>query len=170
MSQVLVQQPRRAGRTAARGRERRSQADLARCHPIAKAMALNHMHQHMVRVRLQIFTREHDEPARELLAHLGWLLGIGAEVAANVAPGTHQAKRLHAALRMVVDMARSGARWQAHLAAHLDTEAQAAHQLMVAHPEVAQQLIAGADYLSSRISAGTVTLDDVAGADVYQST
>jgi hypothetical protein len=142
-------------------------ADLTKANPIAKAMAVASMRSHLTRVGLHIYTTQDGEPALDLLAHLAWLISLGAEIAANVAPGQLEARRLHLALRAVVQLATTGARWDASLATSLHTAAQNAHTLMLAHAHLGEQLIPSADHLSDAIRAGTATLADIAGDEIY---
>lgn len=150
-----------------RRRTARSRREQAHASPVALAIAREKMRRHMVTFGIEIFLTDDGAPAAELLAHLGWVLAIGAEIAALVAPGTADAKRLHAALRTVIQLSTQGGRWQAALAGVLQLAADQANGLMVAHPMQGVDLIDAADYIASRIRAGTATLADVAGHEIY---
>lgn len=160
---------RTAGRTSPRRREPRSRQQLAGAHPIARSIAMRKLESHTRAVQIAIYTLVDGEPARKVLAHLAWLIGIGSEVAANLTPGTPEAKRLHGALRTVVQMSTQGGAWQASQAPALDQAVAASHALLLAHPEAVVQIAPGADYLCTLVENGTATLANVAGAELYQS-
>ncbi|ATA57233.1 hypothetical protein CKY39_31410 [Variovorax boronicumulans] len=137
----------------------RNRRELCRSHPVATAVAKAQMASHMT---------ADAEPARDLLAHLGWVIGIGAEIAAVVAPGLAQAKRLHAALRTVVQLSIDNA-WQAAQAGVLSDAATEAKDLLVAHAGIGFDLIPSGDYIAARIRDGVASLSDVAGAEIYST-
>ncbi len=165
----VIYKPRSVGVSAAppRGHRRRHQAGA---HPIAKAIAIQQMASNLRTVKLALYTLVDGEPARKVLAHLAWLVGIGSEVAANLTPGTPEAKRLHAALRTVVHMSEQGGLWQANQAPTLELALQASQALILAHPNAALQVAPGAQFLCSLVERGKATLANVAGAELYQST
>ena len=84
-------------------------------------------------------------------------------------PGSPLAKQLHAALRTVLQMSADGARWQAAQAGVLEQAAQEAQRLAINHAHLAERLVPDADWIASRIRAGTATIADVAGAEVYRT-
>lgn len=145
---------------------RRKSAELCRSHPVATAVAKAQMTSHMTTVSIAIYMATDGEPARELLSHLGWVIGIGAEIAAAVAPGLAQAKRLHAALRTVIQLSVDNA-WQAAQAGVLSDAATEASELLIAHPHIGVEQIPSGDYIASRICDGVARLTDVAGAEIY---
>lgn len=149
-----------------RRRPVRTREELARSGPVATAVALQRMNSHMTTVSIAIYMTQDGEPARDLLAHLGWLLGIGAEIAATVMPGMPEAKRIHAALRTVIQMGVDNA-WQVSQAETVYVAANESKALLVAHASIGLGLIASADWLASRIRDGQARLSDVAGAEIY---
>ena len=82
-------------------------AEAARSHPVAIAVAKQAMAEHMTTIGISIYLMADGEPTRDLLSHLGWVIGIGAEIAAIKTPGSAQAKRLHAALRTAIAMSET---------------------------------------------------------------
>ncbi|WP_436300794.1 hypothetical protein [Variovorax paradoxus] len=132
------------------------------------AIAKAQMASHMTTVGISIYLTADGEPARDLLAHLGWVIGIGAEIAALVAPGLAQAKRLQAALRTIVHMSIDGA-WHAAQARVLSDAATEASQLLIAHPHIGVDQISSGDYIAARIRDGVARLSDVAGAEIYSN-
>lgn len=120
----------------------------------------------MTTVGIAVYMTADGEPARDLLAHLGWVIGIGAEIAALVAPGNAQAKRLHAALRTVIQLGIDDA-WQAAQAGVLSDAANEAKDLLVRHANLGLDLVPSGDYIASRIRDGLAQLTDVAGAEIY---
>ncbi|WP_295548634.1 hypothetical protein [uncultured Pseudacidovorax sp.] len=148
-------------RHAAKTREQ-----LQRSHPVAHAIAKLQMAEHMTTIGLEVYLADDGSPQRELLAHLGWMVVIGAEVAAATAPGSTQARALHAALRTIVQMSTDDA-WQNAQAPVLHEAAEASKALLIAHSALALQLIPDADWLAARIRAGTAALSDLAGAEIY---
>ncbi|MNK79843.1 hypothetical protein D3C87_995210 [compost metagenome] len=146
----------------------RNRRELCRSHPVATAVAKAQMASHMTTVSIAIYMTADREPARDLLAHLGWVIGIGAEIAAAIAPGMAQAKRLHAALRTVVQLSTDNA-WQAAQAGVLSDAATEAKDLLVAHAGIGFDLIPSGDYIAGRIRDGIASLTDVAGAEIYST-
>lgn len=104
----------------------------------------------------------------DLLVNLAWVLGIGAEVSHHIAPGSAQARRLHGALRTVVDMARAGNRWRAEFGPALDAALREANALIDAHPAVWPRFNPGATWLAQEIREGRVPANAVAGAELYR--
>lgn len=146
-----------------------SRAENTRRNPIAAAVALQRMRSHMTTVSIAIYMAEDGQPDAELLANLGWMLGIGAEIAVQLTPGTPEAKRLHAALRTVIAMSVDGATWQASQAPQVDGACNEALGLFTKHPHHGLDVIHGADWLASRIRDGQARLSDVAGAEIYSN-
>lgn len=145
----------------------RSRAELARGNPVATAVALQRMRSHMTTVSIAIYMAEDGLADSGLLSHLGWMLGIGAEISAQLTPGMPEAKRLHAALRAVIAMSVDGSVWRASQAPVLDIACNEALALFTAHPVQGLDLIASADWLAERIRTGQARLSDVAGAEIY---
>lgn len=145
----------------------RTRAELARAHPVASAIALQRMRGHLTTVCIAIYLADDGQADLELLSHLGWVIGIGAEIAAQRSPDTAEARRLHAALRTVVAMSVDGGAWQSSQAPALDSACNAALALFTAHPNQGLDLIPSADWLASRIRDGQARLTDVAGAEIY---
>jgi hypothetical protein len=152
----------------AKTRVRRNNGELCRSHPVATAVAKAQMASHMTTVSIAVYMTTDGEPARDLLSHLGWVIGIGAEIAAAVAPGLAQAKRLHAALRTVVQLSMDNA-WQAVQAGVLSDAATEASELLIAHPHVGVEQISSGDYIAARVRDGIARLSDVAGAEIYST-
>ncbi|MDN4591230.1 hypothetical protein DBA29_22365 [Xenophilus aerolatus] len=153
-----------------RARQHARRTQLAHAHPVATAIAKKRMAEHMTTISIAIYMAADGEPERELLAHLGWMLGIGAEIAAQlgmVGPLV-QLKRQHAALRTVLQMSEQGA-WQAAQAPVLCGAATEAKDLLIAHPAIGATLIESADWLASRIRNGDARLSDVSGAELYSN-
>lgn len=146
--------------------QHRARPELARSHPVATAIAKQQMDRHMTTISIAIYLMADGEPPRDLLAHLGWMIGIGAEIAALLTPGTAAARRLHAALRTVVAMGEADA-WQAAQAPMLSDAANEAKALMVRYPDHGMRLIPGADWIAAQIRDGSARLDHVAGAELY---
>lgn len=143
-------------------------ANHAASHPVARAIALARMRSHMTTVGVDIYLRTEGEASLDLLSHLAWLIGIGAEIAANVAPGQLEARRLHGALRSVIQMAAAGGAWKSALATTLHKAADDAKALLVKHPDLGLQFVPSGDFIAAKVKAGQVSLDDVAGAEIYQ--
>ncbi|WP_422015224.1 hypothetical protein [Roseateles sp.] len=131
-------------------------------------MATNRMRNHLRTVGIELFMTSDGETARGLVSHLAWIVGIGAEIAANTAPGSDLARRQHAMLRNLVQIATEGCAWRAALAEQIWTAAQEGHDLMVRHPTLGLAVLAGADHLAARVAAGDVCISDVAGAEIYR--
>ena len=68
----------------AKNRLRRNCGAPCHSHPVATAVAKARMASHMTTVSIAVYMAADGEPARDLLSHLGWVIGIGAEIAAAV--------------------------------------------------------------------------------------
>lgn len=146
---------------------RAARRELAFSHPVAATVAVNRMRNHMRTVGIEVFLMQEGENARGLLSHLGWMIGLGAEIAATVAPRSPQARTLHGALRTLLQTVVDGATWRIDQAEPLWQAAQQSHQLLVDNPHIGLAAEAGADYIAQRIKDGTASMADVAGAELY---
>ena len=153
--------------TKNRRRLRRSPAQLAQCGPVGVAVAREQMRRHMLDFSISLFMRDDGAPAGDLLPHLAWVLAIGSEIAAQQSFGSPAAKRMHAALRTVIQMSAAGNRWQAAQARVLHAAAAEAQALVSANPVQPVQRRDDAEWLASRVQAGVATLTDVAGPEIY---
>lgn len=138
---------------------------------VAEAQAA--MRSALVEVQLSIYgLRDGDrsDQAVHLLSHLAWLIGLGAELAHALQPAGPEARRLHGALRQVVDLCVMGRgyTWRTEHAPALERAAVDSHSLLLTHPEAAVQLMPGANYLSGRVRSRTLVAGDVAGAELYR--
>ena len=154
-------------KTITRHRRHHRQSNIS--NPVAAAIARARMAAQMRDFAIAIYLANDGQPERETLAHLGWLIGLGAEMAAQTQPGSPLAKQLHAALRTVLQMSADGARWQSAQAGILEQAAQSAQRLALNHASMAERLVPDADWIANRIRAGTATIADVAGAEVYRT-
>lgn len=105
--------------------------------------------------------------ALELLANLGWCIGLGATIAIKLDPDDPQARRLHGALRAVHSMCMAGYRWRSAQAAAMDKAAREANAVTMANTDMAKRHADDAYWLTARIKTRTVAATDVAGAEVY---
>lgn len=156
----------RALRLAVDRARRRAQAQRER--ELHEAMA--DMRSALVEVQLTMFglpDGDRTDRAVHLLSHPAWLIGMGAELAHAMAPAGSDARRLHGALRQVVDLCLRGYAWRTEYAPALERAAADSHALLLAQPEQAIALMPGAQYLSDRVRSRTVTRADVAGAELY---
>lgn len=154
-------------------RRHRAMAEIpAYRNPVAAAVARQRMKAAARDERIGALLMQQDEDATDLLAHLAWIIGLGAEIALQV-HGSHHAtlRRLHGALRSVAAMClHHGYRWQASQAVALQEALAEAHQLISAEPAIATRYTRGADWLASVISRHQLPADAVAGAELYQPT
>lgn len=111
---------------------------------------------------------DNSDKALELLANLGWCIGLGATIAVRLDPASPQARRLHGALRTVHAMCLAGYRWRSEMAAPMDAAAREASALTIANGDLARQWKDEAYWLTERIKTRRVQATDVAGAEVYR--
>lgn len=147
---------------------RRKQRPNPHAHPVAAAMATNRMRSHLRTVGIEVFMTNDGEPAPGLLSHLCWIIGIGAEIAAHITPGSEPARRQHTVLRNLVHIAAEGCTWRADLAEAIWEAALEANDLLIKHPSTGLAMVPGADHLAARVKAGQVRMSDIAGAEIYQ--
>lgn len=146
---------------------RRSRQQLAQCSPVGVAVSREEMRRHMIDFGVSVFMRDDGEPAGDLWPHLAWLLAMGSEIAAQQDVGSALTRRLHAALRTVVQLSATGGQWQASQAGVLHAAAVDAQALVSANPIQPTQRRDDAEWLASRVQAGMATLADVAGPEIY---
>lgn len=103
----------------------------------------------------------------DLLANLGWQIGLAAEIAYQLDPAGAQVRRLHGALRAVHAMCMQGYAWRAQYGAALDAASAEAGALIQQHHKLAMRLMPGAAELAESIRARTVRADAVSGAEIY---
>lgn len=173
MSRGNRHQMARAARDAvARGRRLQAERKAA-----LQAAAEKHAHEELrsalIEVQLHLYglpDGDRSPQALHLLSHLAWLIGMGAELAHALNPGGPEARRLHGALRQVLDLCLMGRgyTWRSEFAPVLERAAMDSHALLLARPELAVQMIPGANYLSNRVRSRSLTADDVAGAEIYR--
>ena len=120
--------------------------------PVGIAVAKANMRRIMVDIGIHIFMKDDGEPAAKLLAHLGWMLAIGAQVQVRI--DVAAAKPLHAALRTVLQLSVAGNRWSAAQAPYLHHAAELAK--------------AGVTVDTVRLSIGIEHIDDLI-ADLDQA-
>lgn len=133
---------------------------------VGDAVAIARMRKHLTTVRIGIYLADAGPVDRDLLSSLGWVIGMGAEIAATVAPGEPAARRLHAALRTLVQMSVDDD-WNPGQAAVMEAAAQEAHELLIQHAAVGLPLVPSADWLGASIRDGTLRLSHIAGAEIY---
>lgn len=148
---------------------RRRMAHRARAtmSPVGVAVARRLMRSHQLDLSIALYMHDHGAPAAELLADLGYTLALGSEIEAEARRGSPACRQIHAALRTVIATSAAGNRWDSAHAATLHAAADKAQALVLAHPvqPVARQM--DCEWIASRILAGTATLADVAGAEIY---
>lgn len=145
----------------------RRKRQLAQCGAVGVAVAREQMRRHMLDFSISLFMRDDGADARDLFPHLAWVLTIGSEIATEQAFGSPLAKRLHAALRAVIDMSAKGNRWNAAQAPVLQAATAEAQALLSANPVQPVPRRDDAEWLASRVQAGIATLADVAGPEIY---
>lgn len=152
----------------------RARAQAAAAAERAKGQAINDMRSALTEVQLSMYglpDGDCTDKAVHLLSHLAWLIGMGAELAFRLQPAGPEARRLHGALRQVVDLCLQGRgyTWRTEHATPLERAAADSHALLLAHAEIAMQMLPGANYLSDRVRSRTLRREDVAGAEIYRT-
>lgn len=144
--------------------------------PVARAVArkrmsdaLAEMRGHLTRIGIKAYMTTDGEPAPVLLGDLALMLGIGAEIAMNRVPDAIETRRMHAALRSVLQMGCNGHRWQASQAKVLHEAAALAVTAFEACPQLGVTMFPGAAMLAQDIRMGTARMDCVAGSEVYKN-
>jgi hypothetical protein len=152
----------------------RAKAQAAATAERAKGQYINDMRAALTEVRISMYglpDGDRSDKAVHLLSHLAWLIGMGAELGFRLQPAGPEARRLHGALRQVVDLCLQGRgyTWRTEHAVPLERAAADSHELLLAHAEIALQMLPGADYLSNRVRSRTLIREDVAGAEIYRA-
>jgi len=143
--------------------------------PLTKAVTAQQIAQciamtddHLLRISTRAYLADDGERDVEMLAVLAVLLGIGAEIGINVDEDAPQTRRMHAALRTVLQMSVDGGRWRASQAKVLHEAAALATAAFKAHPLIGFAHFRGAQELGDKILLGTARMSHVVGAEVYK--
>ena len=123
----------------------------------------------MTSVSTRIYFTQDGEQDTRLLSHLALVLGVGAETALALALHHPDSKRLHAALRTVVQFSVDGGRWRSSQAKILHEAAQLATAVFLAQPVFATSAFPGAFDLAEKVRNGTARMSDVAGPEIYNT-
>lgn len=138
----------------------------ALANPVAKAIAVQQIHQHLRGIQTLAYLLQDGEDAASELAHMAWILGLGCEVAFSL-HDDQLARQLHSALRTVHGLALDGYRWKASVAPMVDTQLSVAARLITEQANTAWTMLAGAEWLAHRITTRTTAWGDVAGVEIY---
>lgn len=120
-------------------------------------------------ISTRVYFTVHGECDRLLLSHLVLVLGVGAEVALALAKHHPESKRLHAAVRTVVQMSVDGGRWNSTQAKILHEAAQLATEAFLAQPTLGARAFPGVFELAAKVKNGTARMSDVAGPEIYNT-
>lgn len=150
---------------------------MAAASPVGRAVAkanaaktLAEFDAYVRKINLLVYLTDDGAPCADLLARLALALGVGAELGIQLEPNNPDSRRMHAALRAVVQMSVNGGKWQASQAKVLHEAAELAKTAFITYPHASAGLLKSAGDLSRRIRAGTARMSDVAGAEVYNKT
>ncbi|ABM37585.1 hypothetical protein [Polaromonas naphthalenivorans] len=150
------------------------QAIAAHASPVGRAViareeidSVTELMTYMTSVSTRIYFTLDGERDPKLLANLALVLGVGAEVALALVPHHPEAKRLHAALRTVLQFSVDGGRWQSSQAKILHEAAQLATEVFLERSTLGTLFFPGAFELAEKVRNGTARMSDVAGAEVY---
>jgi hypothetical protein len=132
------------------------------------ANALTEMHRHLTRISIKAYMTADGEPAPVLLGDLALMLGIGAEIGMNRVPDAPETRKMHAALRTVLQMGTQGGRWQAAQAPVLHEAAALAVTAFEAYPTLGITMMPGAAMLAHDIRMGTARINSVVGSEIYR--
>lgn len=122
----------------------------------------------LLRISTQAYLASDGVQDLELLSKLAVLLGIGAEIGIVTAEDAPQTRRMHAALRTVLQMSVDGGCWRSSQAKVLHEAAALAAAAFKAHPLIGLARYRGAQELGDKIMLGTARMGDVVGVEVYQ--
>ena len=120
-------------------------------------------------ISTRVYFTQDGECDRLLLSHLALVLGVGAEVALALAKHHPESKRLHAAVRTVVQMSVDGGRWNSTQAKILHEAAQLATEAFLAQPPLGARAFPGVFELAEKVKNGTARMSDVAGPEIYNT-
>ena len=118
-------------------------------------------------IAIKIYVAEDGEHCPELLSRITKILAIGAHVGANVARKSNSMKKMHAALRMVVQLSIDGNKWKYAFASIFNEAMQIAKAAFLSYPTVAATVFADADRLAMDVRLGRADMKAVAGAELY---
>ena len=122
---------------------------------------------YMRKISLKVYLTDDGEHSPHLLASLAFALGVGAGVAVSLAPDEPETRRIHAALRTVVQLSVNGGHWKANQAKILHEAAELAKTVFITWPHAGAEMFDAAAYLSNRVLTGTARMSDVAGSEIY---
>jgi len=149
--------------------KRLDRATLLDRNPIKAAISRNNILCHVRTVRIELHLQEVGTDATPCLAHLGWLLGLAAEVEHAALGITQRLRVVHGALRQVHAMCLSGYAWGLDTVSGMDHAITQAHEALMANPHYAAGFMPGVTDLAESIRSHTVRADQVMGAEIYQT-
>lgn len=141
---------------------------LAHAHPVARAIAKKRIRAHMTDIGVHVFLAEHGADETALLAHLGWMIGLGAETALHALGDGPTLRRLHGAARQIQALCLAGYHWDAEQAEPLYQAAKLGVEVLIEHDAIAAHYMPGADTFAERIRNHLVDASDITGAEVYR--
>ena len=136
--------------------------------PVGAAIAIKTQEEHILNLRTMCALNVEGDIYIEQLASMAYVLALGAEVAVHLDKQSNQARRLHGALRSVLQMVQEGGKWREPFAYPISEALQAASQLCKQQPVLGLRFNPGAIELSEAIKAGRADLSAIAGAEIYQ--
>ena len=135
--------------------------------PVGMAVARQKLTSYMTELQIELYLTDDGTPSRRLLSRLTWVLTMGFQLAFAYQRETPSVRKIHAALRSVVQLSIDGGHWPAAQAKVFHEAARTAEIIMAGHWRHAGGALADANYLSQKVLDGTARMSDVVGAEIY---
>ena len=166
------------GRKLAREREACRNTDMALANavhsPVGRAVKAKdsmdsraELAELMTSINVRVYLTPEGERDHKLLGCLALMLTLGTQIGIWTDRQSPETKKIHAALRAVIQLSADGGQWKTAQAKALHEAAQLALALFLAHEPMGEQALEFGYWLASRVRCGTARLSDVAGAEIY---
>lgn len=120
---------------------------------------------------IRCYLAEDGERVDDLLSYAAWMLSMALQWCQDHEPGSARMRLIHSCLRSVLQLSAAGAAWDRTYAAFYDGMLTVADRVLLENysEAVCPAYQAGAAWLRARVVAGTARVDDVMGAELYQT-
>lgn len=120
-------------------------------------------------LKIKVYLTENASQCKETLARLVFVLTAGTDIGILYQIKDPKTRLMHSALTAVVKMCLRNFRWQADLDTAIYEAVVATLEVFNKHPEGTLEALNYAMFLSSRVTAGTIQMADIASAEIFNT-
>jgi hypothetical protein len=143
---------------------RRNQALVM--NPVARAMHRAQALSLLKELQIELYLQEDGSDGSVLLGNASWVIACGAELALR--SGDNRLRRLHGALRTIMQLCLDGYVWRTSFVPMIDQAVTDSHDLIVRNERLLIDAMPGANYVAARVRSRSVDGTEVAGAEIYR--